>query len=139
MSSGALTAAMGRSTRDRDITNLVPSSPECSYAACFCEVNAVPNILSTCTLRSVFRNGQFKFQENVWKLAEYVRQTAPAELSKTYVVFVSNRKQVVPLWRQRAGRDEEKVSNIYVMLIFEGLAPKPLKMDCVGVNGFIIL
>ena len=25
------------------------------------------------------------------------------------MVFVSNRKQVVPLWRQRAGRDEEKV------------------------------
>ena len=49
------------------------------------------------------------FQENVWKLADHVRQTAPAELSKTYVVFVSNRKQVVPLWRQRAGRDEEKV------------------------------
>jgi len=31
------------------------------------------------------------------------------ELSKTYVVFVSNRKQVVPLWRQQAGRDEEKL------------------------------
>jgi len=84
MSSGALTAALGRSNRDRDITDLVPSAPECSYAACFCE-------------------------ENVWKLADHVRQTAPAELSKTYVVFVSNRKQVVPLWRQRAGRDEEKL------------------------------
>ena len=38
MSSGALTAALGRSNRDRDITDLVPSAPECSYAACFCEV-----------------------------------------------------------------------------------------------------
>jgi hypothetical protein len=37
------------------------------------------------------------------------RSTAPNELAKTFVVFVSNRKQVVPLWRQRAGRDEEKL------------------------------
>ena len=37
-----------RSTRDRDITNLVPSTSECSYAACFCE-------------------------ENVWKLCDFVR------------------------------------------------------------------
>ena len=82
MSSGSLTGV--RSTRDRDITNLVPSGPECSYAACFCE-------------------------ENVWKLADHVRTTAPAELLKCYTVFVSNKKQVVPLWRQRAGRDEEKL------------------------------
>ena len=33
------------------------------------------------------------------------------------MVFVSNRKQVVPLWRQRAGRDEEKViKNIEYMI-----------------------
>ena len=32
-------------------------------------------------------------------------------------MFVSNRKQVVPLWRQRAGRDEEKViKNIEYMI-----------------------
>ena len=58
--------------------------PECSYAACFCE-------------------------ENVWKLADHVRSNAPNELLKCYAVFVSNKKQVVPLWRQRAGRDEEKL------------------------------
>ena len=52
-------------------------------------------------------------QENVWKLADHVRRTAPAELSKTYVVLVSNKKQFVPLWRQRAGRDEEKVNTLY--------------------------
>ena len=28
---------------------------------------------------------------------------------QTSVVFVSNKKQVVPLWRQRAGKDEEKL------------------------------
>ena len=80
-SSGSLNA---RSTRDRDITNLVPASPECSYAACFCE-------------------------ENVWKLADHVRSNSPNELLKCYAVFVSNKKQVVPLWRQKAGRDEEKL------------------------------
>ena len=58
-----------RSTRDRDIMNLVPSGAECSYAACFCE-------------------------ENVWKLCDHVRTTTPNELSKAFVVFVSNKKQV---------------------------------------------
>ena len=47
MSSGALTAALGRSNRDRDITDLVPSAPECSYAACFCEVMSDIVILSS--------------------------------------------------------------------------------------------
>ena len=36
------------------------------------------------------------------------------------MVFVSNRKQVVPLWRQRAGRDEEKViENIEYLLAID--------------------
>jgi len=85
-----------RSTRDRDIMNLVPSAAECSYAACFCE-------------------------ENVWKLCDHVRTTAPNELSKAFVVFVSNKKQVVPLWRQRAGRDEEKlvIWDYHVILIYK--------------------
>ena len=58
-----------RSTRDRDVMNLVPSAAECSYAACFCE-------------------------ENVWKLCDHVRTMTPNELSKAFVVFVSNKKQV---------------------------------------------
>lgn len=82
ISSGSLVGL--RSPRDRDITNLVPSAAECSYAACFCE-------------------------ENVWKLCDHVRTAAPNELPKAFVIFVSNKKQVVPLWRQRAGRDEEKL------------------------------
>lgn len=106
MSSGALTAALGRSSRDRDITDLVPSSPECSYAACFCE-------------------------ENVWKLADHVRQCSPPELSKTYVVFVSNRKQVVPLWRQRAGRDEEKlvIWDYHVIFVYKSDERRCLVFD----------
>ena len=29
---------------------------------------------------------------------------------QAYVVFVSNKKQVVPLWRQKAGKDEARTS-----------------------------
>jgi len=82
-STGSLLGNM-RSARDRDVMNLVPPAAECSYAACFCE-------------------------ENVWKLCDHVRTNSPELLAKAYVVFVSNKKQVVPLWRQRAGRDEEKL------------------------------
>jgi hypothetical protein len=58
---------------------------QCSYAACYCE-------------------------ENVYKLCEAVRTNAPAaELEKCYAVFVSNKKRVVPLWRQKAGREEERL------------------------------
>ncbi len=67
-STGSLMGNM-RSIRDRDIMNLVPSAAECSYAACFCE-------------------------ENVWKLCDHVRTNSSAELPKTYVIFVSNKKQV---------------------------------------------
>lgn len=48
-------------------------------------------------------------EENVWKLCEQVRKTQPAELSKCYAVFVSNEGRTVPLWRQKAGRGEDKV------------------------------
>jgi hypothetical protein len=68
ISTGSLMGNM-RSTRDRDIMDLVPAASECSYAACFCE-------------------------ENVWKLCEHVRMTNPNELPKAFVVFVSNKKQV---------------------------------------------
>ena len=35
------------------------------------------------------------------------------------MVFVSNKKQVVPLWRQKAGKDEEKlvIWDYHVLLI----------------------
>lgn len=48
-------------------------------------------------------------EENVWKLCEQVRKTRPAELAKCYAVFVSNEGRTVPLWRQKAGRGDDKV------------------------------
>ena len=76
--------------------NLVPPAAECSYAAGFCH-------------------------KNVWKLCDHVRTNSPELLSKAYVVFVSNKKQRVPLWRQRAGRDEEKPMywNYHVIFIYK--------------------
>lgn len=66
------------------IPSTVPPSSQCSYAACYCE-------------------------ENVYKICENVKRTAETELDKCYTVFISNKKRVVPLWRQKAGRDEEKL------------------------------
>jgi len=74
---------------------LLPAAAGCSYAPCFCE-------------------------ENVWKLCEHLKRNAgPNQLSRTSVVFVSNKKQVVPLWRQKAGKDEEKlvIWDYHVLLI----------------------
>lgn len=51
----------------------------------------------------------FCSEENVWKLCEQVERTHPAELSKCYAVFVSNESRTVPLWRQKAGRGDDKV------------------------------
>lgn len=48
-------------------------------------------------------------EENVWKLCEQVKKTRPAELSKCYAVFISNEGRTVPLWRQKAGRGDDKV------------------------------
>lgn len=48
-------------------------------------------------------------EENVWKLCEQVKKQNPNELSKCYAVFVSNERRTVPLWRQKAGRGEDKL------------------------------
>ena len=53
------------------------------------------------------------------------------------MVFVSNRKQVVPLWRQRAGRDEEKVIKDIEYLV----AIERIKYYCMAIctfNNYII-
>ncbi|XP_046398380.1 protein N-terminal glutamine amidohydrolase [Ischnura elegans] len=71
------------STR-KQLISILPPSAECSYAPYYCE-------------------------ENVYKLCEHVRTHHPAELQHCRVVFVSNEKRVVPLWRQRSGKEEEKL------------------------------
>ena len=76
----------GSGTRNQ-IPNIIPSASQCSYAACYCE-------------------------ENVYKICQAIRDSREGgqeELAKAWVVFVSNKKRVVPLWRQKAGKDEEKL------------------------------
>lgn len=58
-----------------------------------------------CYIISCFHSSE----ENVWKLCEQVKKQNPNELSKCYAVFVSNERRTVPLWRQKAGRGEDKL------------------------------
>ena len=73
----------------------IPPAGQCSYAACYCE-------------------------ENVYKICQSLANTEGGELTKAWAVFVSNKKRVVPLWRQKAGRDEEKlvIWDYHVILIY---------------------
>jgi len=66
------------------LPSTIPPATQCSYAACYCE-------------------------ENVFKICQNLKDNFENELDKCYAVFVSNKKRVVPLWRQKAGRDEEKL------------------------------
>ena len=53
--------------------NLIPDKSSCCYTSCYCE-------------------------ENVYKLLEGVRETAPGKLGSMSAVFISNSEQCVPLW-----------------------------------------
>jgi hypothetical protein len=48
-------------------------------------------------------------EENVWKLCCDVNTRHQSELQHCQIIFVSNDCQTVPLWRQKAGKDEEKL------------------------------
>ncbi|CAB3364355.1 protein N-terminal glutamine amidohydrolase [Cloeon dipterum] len=75
---------------------VLPAAAVCPYASCYCE-------------------------ENVWQLCQLVRQQHPSELSRCHVVFVSNEARMVPLWRQKAGREEEKLVfwDYHVILLYQ--------------------
>lgn len=66
------------------IKPLFPKREECSHVSCYCE-------------------------ENVWKLCQDVSLRVPEELDRCYVVFISNPCRTVPLWKQRAGREEDRL------------------------------
>lgn len=51
----------------------------------------------------------YSSEENVWKLCQDVATRHGSELQHCYVAFVSNSWRSVPLWRQRAGKDEDKL------------------------------
>ncbi|CAF4794813.1 unnamed protein product [Pieris macdunnoughi] len=69
---------------DKNLKLLFPKQAECSYVSCYCE-------------------------ENVWKLCQDVSLRVPEELDRCFVVFISNPCRTVPLWKQRAGREEDRL------------------------------
>lgn len=61
----------------------------------------------------------------MWKLCEQVKKQNPNELSKCYAVYVSNERRTVPLWRQKAGRGEDKLV-VWVSMLHKTIFP-PIK------------
>ncbi|TKS89257.1 Protein N-terminal glutamine amidohydrolase [Collichthys lucidus] len=53
--------------------------------------------------------GSLGTEENVWKLCDSVRTERTAPLEQLYVIFISNEKRTVPLWKQRSGRGDQPV------------------------------
>lgn len=70
-----------RHTRVMDAGCLLPEKSECLYASCYCE-------------------------ENVYKLVSTLKERGHS-LETVFAVFISNKDQCVPLWRQSAGREED--------------------------------
>jgi len=64
---------------------VLPVVTQCTYTPCYCE-------------------------ENVWKLCDSVRKEFPSEIDYCHVAFISNQKRMVPMWRQKAGKNEEKLA-----------------------------
>lgn len=69
-------------------------------------------------------------EENVYKLCQDVSTKHQSEIEKCHVVFISNPTRTVPLWRQRAGKDEDRLviwvrflqySTIFFLLILFAL------------------
>ncbi|XP_066253643.1 protein N-terminal glutamine amidohydrolase [Euwallacea similis] len=85
----------------KNIVNLFPKQGECSYVSCYCE-------------------------ENVYKLVEEVTKSYPSELNKCFAVFISNQSRTVPLWKQRAGKDEDRliIWDYHVIFVYH---PEPEK------------
>nr|CAG4650428.1 EOG090X0C0Q [Sida crystallina] len=59
------------------------TAPQCIYTSCFCE-------------------------ENVWHMAKNIRDKGDdSTLKQCFVVFVSNTHESIPLWKQKAGKDQD--------------------------------
>ncbi|XP_052801092.1 protein N-terminal glutamine amidohydrolase-like [Mya arenaria] len=46
-------------------------------------------------------------EENVWQLCNTVKSRFSDELCRCYCVFISNKEKQIPLWLQKAGKNEE--------------------------------
>ncbi|XP_060596139.1 protein N-terminal glutamine amidohydrolase-like [Ruditapes philippinarum] len=63
-------------------TTLFKSKKDCVYTSCYCE-------------------------ENVWKLANEVKEKHSKELGNCFCVFISNESQSIPLWEQAPSQRED--------------------------------
>ncbi|CAN8002062.1 unnamed protein product [Ixodes hexagonus] len=83
----------------------IPAARECVYTACYCE-------------------------ENVWKLCERTRSSQPDLLAQCSVVFVSNRRQTVPIWCQKSGSDDTGLSvwDYHVLFVYRPADGRPCKV-----------
>ncbi|XP_012261973.1 protein N-terminal glutamine amidohydrolase [Athalia rosae] len=79
----------------KPLVPLFTKASDCIYTSCYCE-------------------------ENVWKLCQDVAARHGPELQHCYVAFISNPGRSVPLWRQKAGKDEDKlvVWDYHAILIY---------------------
>ncbi|KAI8367900.1 N-terminal glutamine amidase-domain-containing protein [Choanephora cucurbitarum] len=70
-------------------------------------------------------------EENIYKLCEEIQTKRPDLLEYFHVVFISNKNRMVPLWQQRAGREEDHmvVWDYHVVLYFEKEGEKALVYD----------
>lgn len=87
---------MFKTFSDRPVMSLpIPPHEECQYAACYCE-------------------------ENVYKLIQKVSEEHPESLPNTWAVFISNSGRCVPLWSQKAGREDDGlvVWDYHVILLY---------------------
>ncbi|XP_056254730.1 protein N-terminal glutamine amidohydrolase isoform X1 [Seriola aureovittata] len=89
---------------------IIPSRESCVYTSCYCE-------------------------ENVWKLCEFVRQERTVPLEQLFVIFISNKNRMVPLWKQKSGHGDRPViwvcdvTDYHVILLQVGLQSDSLVYD----------
>uniref|UniRef100_A0A3Q0RGC5 Protein N-terminal glutamine amidohydrolase n=1 Tax=Amphilophus citrinellus TaxID=61819 RepID=A0A3Q0RGC5_AMPCI len=83
---------------------IVPIREDCVYTSCYCE-------------------------ENIWKLCDYVRTWRTAPLEHLLVVFISNEKRMVPLWKQKSGRGDLPVIWDYHVILLHAGQSDPMVYD----------
>ncbi|XP_077993403.1 protein N-terminal glutamine amidohydrolase-like isoform X2 [Glandiceps talaboti] len=68
-----------------------------------------------------FEKLSLKSEENVWKLCDFVRKGEVENLEKLFVVFISNERRAIPLWKQKASQstDEPVIWDYHVILVLK--------------------
>ncbi|XP_056153850.1 protein N-terminal glutamine amidohydrolase isoform X2 [Lampris incognitus] len=67
-----------------DYVCVTPHKDDCVYTRCYCE-------------------------ENVWKLCEFISAQKQVPAGEVHVVFISNERRMIPLWKQKSGQEDEPV------------------------------